>query len=152
MVCLEITISCAVLQGKYGRKSRSLTENFWSWNTGSQKEKYFFHLWQGGEGPEKGPSSPSKKLPSGCQGHLYQHRLVKSMNADGVRKTLISAGENVNTAECVYVWSGWLRIVNQLICIHIRLKMLFIVSCWQFYCWLMNMTITLPGATLPRAA
>ena len=31
--------------GRFVRKSRSLAENIWIQNTGSQKGKYFFHLW-----------------------------------------------------------------------------------------------------------
>ena len=39
----EIIIIGINLQGRFGRKSRSLADKFGSQNTGSQKGKYFVH-------------------------------------------------------------------------------------------------------------
>ena len=48
LFCLEIIIIGVILQGRFGWKSCSLAEKFGSQNTGSQKGKYLFHIWQGG--------------------------------------------------------------------------------------------------------
>ena len=40
LVCLEITIICVILQGRFGLKSRSSLELFGSQNTGLQNGKY----------------------------------------------------------------------------------------------------------------